>query len=109
MVILQESKDRMKSQKSKTNLMMATMVRGIFEKIVSMFFQVAGLVLAWLPMNLINLWRDLNNENSVNDEELINIDNTKQLESSIESGANTAWFSLIFAASHSIAMTSGNF
>uniref|UniRef100_A0A915LFK0 G-protein coupled receptors family 1 profile domain-containing protein n=1 Tax=Meloidogyne javanica TaxID=6303 RepID=A0A915LFK0_MELJA len=94
MVILQESKDRMKSQKSKTNLMMATMV--------------AGLVLAWLPMNLINLWRDLNNENSVNDEELINIDNTKQLESSIESGANTAWFSLIFAASHSIAMTSGS-
>ncbi|KAL7079764.1 hypothetical protein ACQ4LE_001367 [Meloidogyne hapla] len=89
MVILQESKDRMKSQKSKTNLMMATMV--------------AGLVLAWLPMNLINLWRDLNNENSVNDDELIN---TKQLENSIEIEANTAWFSLIFAASHSIAMTS---
>ncbi|KAF7637651.1 G_PROTEIN_RECEP_F1_2 domain-containing protein [Meloidogyne graminicola] len=97
MVILQESKDRMKSQKNKTNLMMATMV--------------AGLVLAWLPMNLINLWRDLNNENSVNGDEFVNFENTKQIEingeiNEISGNTNTAWFSLIFAASHSIAMTS---
>uniref|UniRef100_A0A914GT26 G-protein coupled receptors family 1 profile domain-containing protein n=1 Tax=Globodera rostochiensis TaxID=31243 RepID=A0A914GT26_GLORO len=75
-VLLQESKDRMKSQKNRTNRMMVTMV--------------AGLVLAWLPMNLINLWRDFNSENSANSED----------------AKSTEWYSLIFAACHSVAMTS---
>jgi hypothetical protein len=60
-------------------------------------------------MNLINLWRDLNNENSVNDDEFIN--NTRQIEpgenNTNEVETNKTLFSLIFAASHSIAMTSG--
>ncbi|KAL3084789.1 hypothetical protein niasHT_031674 [Heterodera trifolii] len=76
LVLLQESKDRMKSQKNRTNRMMVTMV--------------AGLVLAWLPMNLINLWRDFNSENSANSDD----------------AKSNEWYSLIFAACHSVAMTS---
>lgn len=48
-----------------------------------MLSMVMGLILTWLPMNLINLWRDFDNsENS------------------------SSWFSLIFALCHVSAMTS---
>lgn len=48
-----------------------------------MLSMVMGLVLAWLPMNLINLWRDFDN-----------------------SEKHSSWFSIIFALCHVSAMTS---
>lgn len=48
-----------------------------------MISMVFFLVLAWLPMNLINLWRDFDASEGVSE-----------------------WYSLVFAACHVVAMTS---
>lgn len=48
-----------------------------------MIAMVGGLVLAWLPMNLINLWRDF-----------------------VPSNNFSTWYTLIFATCHVVAMTS---
>lgn len=69
-ILLTDSASRLESRKTRSNRMMATMVM--------------GLVLAWLPMNLINLWRDFD-------------DTADRL---------SEWYSLVFAACHVMAMTS---
>uniref|UniRef100_A0A0M3HG99 G_PROTEIN_RECEP_F1_2 domain-containing protein n=1 Tax=Ascaris lumbricoides TaxID=6252 RepID=A0A0M3HG99_ASCLU len=65
-IMLKESEKKLTSRRTRSNRMMVCMV--------------LGLVLAWLPLNLINLSRDFNGV--------------------------TAWFSTIFAFCHVIAMTS---
>ncbi|KAI1726614.1 7 transmembrane receptor (rhodopsin family) domain-containing protein [Ditylenchus destructor] len=67
-IMLQDNQERLQNRKSRSNRMMLTMVM--------------GLVLAWLPMNLINLWRDFDDVGS------------------------SEWYSLIFALCHATAMTS---
>lgn len=59
-ILLEENQQRLESRKSRSNRMMVAMV--------------GGLVLAWLPMNLINLWRDFSSSEKASE-----------------------WYSLIFA------------
>uniref|UniRef100_A0A7E4W7N6 G_PROTEIN_RECEP_F1_2 domain-containing protein n=1 Tax=Panagrellus redivivus TaxID=6233 RepID=A0A7E4W7N6_PANRE len=68
-VLLEENQHRLDSRKSRSSRMMVAMV--------------GGLVLAWLPMNLINLWRDFSTPDKV-----------------------SQWYSLVFAGCHVVAMTS---
>ncbi|VDM30162.1 unnamed protein product [Toxocara canis] len=65
-IMLKECEQKLSSRRTRSNRMMVCMV--------------LGLVLAWLPLNLINLSRDFNGVN--------------------------AWFSAMFAFCHVIAMTS---
>ncbi|KAH7721901.1 NPR-3 protein [Aphelenchoides avenae] len=68
-ILDRDIESRLETRKSRSNRMMISMV----------FF----MVLAWLPMNLINLWRDFDASEGVSE-----------------------WYSLIFAACHVVAMTS---
>ncbi|CAD5221940.1 unnamed protein product [Bursaphelenchus okinawaensis] len=69
-VLLQDNQNRLETRKHRSNRMMVAMV--------------GGLVLAWLPMNLINLMRDFDaSPDRFND-----------------------WYSLVFAGCHVVAMTS---
>lgn len=67
-VLLQDNKDRLEGRKHRSNRMMVAMV--------------LALVLAWLPMNLINLWRDFGTSDKFSD-----------------------WYSLIFAGCHLVRST----
>ncbi|TMS38476.1 hypothetical protein L596_005195 [Steinernema carpocapsae] len=67
--MLPDNEQKLVSRKNRSLRMMVSMV--------------LGLVLAWLPLNLINLWRDF--------------DSTEE---------PSKWFSLLFAGGHVIAMTS---
>uniref|UniRef100_A0AC34FCB4 G-protein coupled receptors family 1 profile domain-containing protein n=1 Tax=Panagrolaimus sp. ES5 TaxID=591445 RepID=A0AC34FCB4_9BILA len=69
-VLLEENQQRLDSRKSRSSRLMTAMV--------------GGLVLAWLPLNLINLWRDFSSDDQ----------------------SQSEWYSLIFAGCHVIAMTS---
>uniref|UniRef100_A0A1I7ZKY0 G_PROTEIN_RECEP_F1_2 domain-containing protein n=1 Tax=Steinernema glaseri TaxID=37863 RepID=A0A1I7ZKY0_9BILA len=66
--MLPDNEQKLVSRKNRSLRMMVSMV--------------LGLVLAWLPLNLINLWRDFDNSDP------------------------SEWFSLVFAGGHVVAMTS---